>query len=172
MHYFFNAYAYLLDWGRNTRSFRLLAQLKLSSCGTATVFGRKVSAALPWCWGCSVEVPRSTTTAQRLYLCLLPSEHQLLPRFAWNPVRWEALKQAQVRHPLVSRMFLGLCVIRDPVAWRWFIPVCRASLELLEAFYQPSVVPDEFWWAVCRQHLCDIFSGSWFCGLNSNWWSL
>lgn len=87
-------------------------------------------------------------------------------------LRWEALKQAQVRHPLVSRMFLGLCVIRDPVAWRWFIPVCRASLELLEAFYQPSVVPDEFWWAVCRQHLCDIFSGSWFCGLNSNWWSL
>lgn len=26
-----------------------------------------------------------------------------------------------------------------------FFSACRAGLEHLEAFYQPSVVPDEFW---------------------------
>lgn len=105
--------------------------------------------------------------------CVLPSE--LLPRFAWNLVRWEALKQAQgqwVRHPLVSRIFLGLCVIRNPVAWRCFF-------QRAEQAWSTWKLSINLVWCLmnfgelCVGNICAMFfSGSWFCGLNSNWWSL
>lgn len=117
---FFNAYAYLWNRRRNSRSFWLPAWPKapLISSSMAIPFGRRVSDALPWCCDCLVMGSRSTATRQGLqsHLALQATAPAVFGMKSQETGGLGESPNEMGETPLVLRLLLRLRVRRNPVA--------------------------------------------------------